>query len=415
MSCKKTFSYDFLSNNCTSVFITKELKSHREDILFDREKSLLPETQPHVIVELEKRNLKKQIDSFHERIFELRRQERILNNQINDLTFNMNRLNVNNVGEGTTVEERKKFIRKCPMGDCRGFLSTQWKCGSCEKRICNRCNEEKVTGPDGTEHRCLPENVASMELLNKDTKPCPNCGTMIFRISGCSQMFCTDCHTPWDWNTERVVTGVIHNPHYYELVNRNGTGARNHADIPCGGLPDGYDMRNMMSRLFNNNPPQYIFNIYQCVMHIQHHELRNHIVEDVVVTNRSLRIKYLLNEITDAGFKAVLQQAEKKRQKAIAFRNIYQMFVDVASDIFRQMYVSYSENRLRTPGVAIEFVRSNVIILNNLVEYFNENLQKIGKMYKCVYPGITPERIFTNNLASYKARQAPQVEIHHIN
>jgi hypothetical protein len=234
-------------------------------------------------------------------------------------------------------------------------------------------------------------------------------------VQNCSQMFCTDCHTAWDWNTERVVTGVIHNPHYYEFVNRNGAGARNHADIPCGGLLDAYDMRNMMSRLFNNNAHHYLFNIYQCVMHIQHYELRNHNVEDIVVTNRSLRIKYLLNEITDAGFKAVLQQAEKKRQKAIAFRNIYQMFVDVASDIFRQMYVSYSENRLRNLDVAIEFVRSNVIILNNLVEYFNENLQKIGKMYKCVYPGITPERIFTNNLVSYKARQAPQVEIHHVN
>ena len=59
-----------------------------------------------------------------------------------------------------------------------------------------------------------------MEFLNKDTKPCPHCGTMIFKISGCSQIFCVDCHTAWDWNTSKIITGVIHNPHYYEFLNR---------------------------------------------------------------------------------------------------------------------------------------------------------------------------------------------------
>lgn len=404
MNCKKTFTYDFMSEHCTSVFLTKTLKSHRENVLFDREKSLLPETQPYVVVEVQKKNIKKQIDTLNYELFELRRQERIIQVKVSDLQYTMNRLTINNVGESsTTVKDRKKFVRKCPLNECRGFLSTAWKCGSCEKRVCNKCNEEKLN-----DHECLPENVASMELLNKDTKPCPTCGTMIFRISGCSQMFCTDCHTAWDWNTQRVVTGVIHNPHYYEFLNKNGGGqrGRNHGDIPCGGLPDAYEVRSMITNIYPYDKDPKIMNIHNCITHIQQYELRNHIVEDPIVANRDLRVKYLMNDIPEAGFKATLQQAEKKRQKTIAFHNIYQMFVDVGSDVLRQIVVYYRENQRNNRHTIEPFIDENAIILNNLIDYFNESLKKIGKMYKCVYPGINKTLIFTNNIETCNRRDA---------
>ena len=401
MNCKKTFTFDFISEHCTSVFITKTLKSHRENVLFDREKSLLPETQPYVVVETQKKNIKKQIDVLNAELFELRRQERVIQIKVGNLQYEMNRITINNVNAGetaVTVEDRKKFIRKCPMDECRGFLSTAWKCGSCEKRICNKCNEEKLDN-----HVCKPENVASMELLNKDTKPCPTCGTMIFRISGCSQMFCTDCHTAWDWNTQRVVNGVIHNPHYYEFLNRNGgQRGRNHGDIPCGGLPDAYDMRNVITNIFGNPTNSNLMRIHNCIAHIQHYELRHHVVADPIVANRDLRIKYLMNDIPEAAFKATLQQSEKKRQKVIAFRNIYQMFVDVGSDIFRQIHVYYRDNYRVDKGAIKNFINENITILNNLIDYFNENLKKNGKMYKCVYPGISEDFMFQNNIEAYK-------------
>ena len=46
MNCKKGLLHEFMSQNCTGVFITKTLKDHRENILLDREKALLPATQP---------------------------------------------------------------------------------------------------------------------------------------------------------------------------------------------------------------------------------------------------------------------------------------------------------------------------------------------------------------------------------
>jgi len=386
MNCKKVFNLDFISDNSTASFFTKTLKLHRENILLDREKALLPETQPYVIIEHQRRDILKLIKELNDRKFELRREERLINNQINGLYRERSRLNIDSVN----TEDRKKFIRKCPITDCRGFLSTQWQCGSCEKKICNKCNEEKLE-----EHNCNPEHVATMEFINKDTKPCPNCGVMIHKISGCSQIFCVDCHTAWDWKTSRIDTGVIHNPHYYEFIARNGNTLRNNGDIPCGGLPDVYTLRNVLSRIYKSKAPEFLYQIHQTITHIQHYEIRNEV--NNVDTNRDLRIKYLMNEISEADFKITLQQHEKKRQKITGFRNIYQMFVDVGSDILRQIVVFYKENN-KNPDKCAEFIENNIVIIENLITYFNENLKKVGKMYKCVYPGITKDYRFVSNI-----------------
>ena len=397
MNCKKTFNIDFISENCTSVFITKEYKKHREDILFDREKSLLPETQPYVIIEIQKKEIYKNIKQLNDQILELRIQERKINNTITGLYSQINHLSINSEN---TPEERKKFVRKCPIDNCRGFLSTQWKCGSCDKRICNKCNEENVE-INGEPHQCNPEHVATMELLNKDTKPCPNCGTMIHRISGCSQIFCTDCHSAWDWNTCRIITGVIHNPHYYEFIRNGGNTSRNHGDIPCGGLPDIYALRSVLVGILGIDNPcyKYLYSIHQCINHIQHYEIRI-IRENNPETRREQRIKYLMNEITEIEFKIILQQDEKKRQKMISFNNIYEMFVNVSSDILRQIIV-FIQNNSNNFIENIKYITDNTVLLKKLVEYFNENLKKIGKTYKCVYPGIANNVTFVNNLETF--------------
>ena len=394
MNCKKIFLRDFITDNCTSVFITKTLKSHRENVLLDRERGLLPETQPYVIIERERIKIKKQMKALEERRQEHVNQINLINYEINTLNNNFHRLSVNNTitptGEGSSTEERKKFIRKCPIENCRGFLSQQWKCGSCDTKICNKCNEEKQEP-----HECLPENVASMELLNKDTKPCPECGTMIYRISGCNQMFCVDCHCAWNWNTGRVEKGVIHNPHYYDFIKRGGVPGRNHGDIPCGGLPGVYELRQCL--LYLSGPyttiyMQPLITFHNTVTHIQNYEMRNNI-PDQNDTNRNLRVEYLLNSITEETFKKTLQQKEKQRLKRRDCHNIHQMLVDVASDIFRQIVVKYNQDRDNFK----KFLDEQMVIINNLREYFNSTFEKLGKNYKSVYPGIDTSFFFHNN------------------
>ena len=411
MGCKKIFTRDFISENCTNVFVVGEYKKHREDVLLDREKSLMAATQVYVVLEKEKEKVRDQIKQVQNERAKIYEQANNLTLVINQLGTNIRTMTVDNLGGGgrAASTDRKKFIRKCPMDNCRGFLSQQWKCGICDTKICNKCNEEKVN-----DHVCNEENVASMELLNRDTKPCPECGTMIFRISGCSQMFCIECHCAWNWNTGLVERGIIHNPHYYDFIRRGGNTARNHGDIPCGGLPELYVFRGEINVLLNNkvitnNQSELLYNIHNCITHIQHYEIR-----DVPVINeqttRDLRIQYMLQKISEETFKGSLQELEKNSVKRRDFNNIYQMFIDVASDIYRQLSLKYREHYrhrlLHDTPTLYAFFKENIDILVNLKNYFNDNIKKVGNTYKCVYPGICDNFRFQSNYKTYLGRLA---------
>ena len=38
------------------------------------------------------------------------------------------------IGRGVN-KQRNEFVRACPDENCRGFLSTQWKCGVCAPKV----------------------------------------------------------------------------------------------------------------------------------------------------------------------------------------------------------------------------------------------------------------------------------------
>ena len=84
------------------------------------------------------------------------------------------------------------------------------KCGTCSK-----CLEIKGDTQDA-DHTCDENNVKSAEIIKKDTKACPKCGTRIFKIYGCNQMWCTGCNTAFNWATGAIYASnaQFHNPHY---------------------------------------------------------------------------------------------------------------------------------------------------------------------------------------------------------
>ena len=181
MKCKHGWDREFVDDSCTKTFRNKDLKNHRETVLFEREKSFLPETQPAATRVKQKRNIIKLISDARG---EIERQREL----IYTLERNVSVLSAGHtLGEGSA--QKKQFVRKCPVDDCKGFLNSQWTCDMCENKICSKCNEIKIEN-----HECDDKNVETVNLLKKDTKPCPKCGTLIFRTGGCAQMWCTSCH-----------------------------------------------------------------------------------------------------------------------------------------------------------------------------------------------------------------------------
>lgn len=86
-------------------------------------------------------------------------------------------------------------LQLCSAPECRGIVSGR-RCNRCGKNICGTC--EQVT-EDG--HVCDEGITASVALLRRDSKPCPVCGSLIHRHTGCKHVHCTECHVEFDWET----------------------------------------------------------------------------------------------------------------------------------------------------------------------------------------------------------------------
>lgn len=355
MSCKVAWNQEFLDHACTKAFRLGNYKKHRENILFERQKCLMPGTQDLVRRTIEAR------DSEKEEI-RLQREIDILRRRLHDQRDETYRLRYNVNHGGGSSQPKREFVRKCPIEDCKGFLSTQWKCGICKENICKDCNEVNGEG-----HECDPAAKATVELLKKDTKPCPKCGTMIFKISGCSQMWCPECHVAFNWNTLQIETGIIHNPHFYEFQRTHGTigGGRNVGDIPCGGLPSIAEINGCME--IPHDVKCAMLKVHRAIVHIERVEIP--FIPHNEPNHTRLRVQYMMNELSEEDFKKQMQRNEKHRNKGRDMLGVYQMFVNTTSDILRQVVV----NELHP--------REGIVIINRLIEYFNSTMNVIGKRY----------------------------------
>ena len=374
-TCGKEWTRKFISETFTKVFNNKTLKNHREQVLFEKEKSLLPATQLIIEEQIRKEKVMDEVRDIEKEIDALRR----IQHQKRQEYYH------------TPKTERKTFIRACPDGECRGFLSSQWKCGLCEKWTCPDCHIVKgsirhdVVG--GDEHICNPDELATARLLDLDTKACPNCGEGIFKIEGCDQMWCTQCQTAFSWKTGRIETR-IHNPHYFEWVRRNGGGEapRNPNDVICGREIDIRLMNEItrIIRLKKVNPeiPKYVANIIRCSMHVVEIHTRRYEVNDVL-NNEELRIDYMRGKISEELFKSKLQQNNKKFEKKREIFEVLQLFKNTITDImyrYKDAVKQLYDSELTQPKEEYE----NIRILDEvqvIIEYVNECLLNISKTY----------------------------------
>ena len=398
MSCSKPWSRKDLVDMFGNYFVNKHYKARREELLFELEKALLPETQMWAVYQknlnrlakeiVETRHEIEQIQAEHTSIFrtyradpvELRLEEWDLRQAIRD-RIHREEVNISrreaeieymNAEMGMISSGRKRVQNaqnyKCSNSECKGFLSGGvWKCGMCETETCKKCHETVEVA-----HECDENNVATVELLAKDSKGCPKCAATIYKISGCSQMYCTLCHTAFEWGTLEIVTGIIHNPHYYEWLRKNGNADRQIGDIPCGGLPPASQFWRM---------PKKIVEAHRAAAHIEYIVFPQYRVNEDLALNRSLRVKYMIDEITETAFKAELQKREQAQEKKREISTIINTFLVVASDIFRRI--------LDAKGVKgrddAEFVKE----LEAIRAFTNEALiENVSRVYKCVVPII---------------------------
>jgi hypothetical protein len=388
MSCKKGWNDDFLDLNFTKSFRTGLYKKHREDILIERELSILPTRQTRVEATLE---MRKHSDILNELSEELNRLE-VTRKKI-FVKYSMERTQLIRytaeargqeppawtlrAGEAKT-QERAKFIMKCPSEECRGFLSTAYKCGTCQMWACPDCLIIKGEDKD-VEHTCDPGLKESVALIIKESKGCPKCGQRISKIDGCDQMWCIDCHTAFSWTTGLIVNGVVHNPHYYEFLRKEGNGVapRNLGDLPCGGIP-GY--ARLYRLIKDKEHTKTIMTVHRITSEIQDQRINQYQGRFNVDDNGDLGVKYLMKEISKDDMKAELVKRETKRNKQTAIRAVLEMFVNTSTILLNSIC---DEN---APENILDVCAES---FKNLRTYVNDALMNISRMKQCSVPQIS--------------------------
>lgn len=398
-SCGKEWNREFLVSSFTKSFISKDWKAHREEVLFERELALLPATQNIVEDIIRREKAAEEIENIKIKIRELQQQQAALGYQARTASAN-----------------RSHFVRACPDSDCRGYLSTQWKCGLCESFACAECHV--IIGKQSdVEHTCNPDELATAKLLAKDTKPCPCCRSNIFKIMGCDQMWCTQCRTAFSWRTGAIETR-IHNPHFYEWQRRTGGEApRNVGDAVCGrelthnflgeaGLKD--RLKPSLSNLLRGAGPSSIRSddpklvisskiyddaqmIVRSVIHLREVQMQTFRV-DQVENNQGLRVAYMRQEIDKETFRRKIQMSNKQYDKKKEMTNILNLFIQTTTDImfrFREFvrtftFATVSMEQLATARTILDEVKAIEIYSNECFSTISTTYNSKQKQIKVV-------------------------------
>lgn len=376
--CKKVWTYEFLTENFEASFYNKKYRDRRTSLLHEKEKCLLPGSQALVLCERKRESNAKKIDEL-----------KVQNNMYRKLMKN-NREKIYLLwrsGREVSEKEDRIFTRACPVETCRGFLSTSLKCGLCNGYACKDCQLSK-NGKNDTEHKCNPDLVATVKMLALDTKPCPSCTTPIFKINGCDQMYCTQCHSAFSWKKGVIERGVIHNPHFYEAQRaiNNGACPMRVPAMRCGGPPG---IRDVTDLLYDNKITfAHCERAHRLIYHINAVELQHYPIVFGEMDNSQLRVSYLMERITEKQWISKLKAKTKKQEKDSEFNMVLSMFTTTMSDLFANILVS-----------DLTGIQTHINSIDKLRIYTNNSLKKIGNNYGNVYPQISDDYVFLKTSA----------------
>ena len=254
--CKLEWSEKYLLQTCGTNWAEKIYRPHFKNLLINREKARLPEA---VAIYSEQQQKKKEEARKKQLLITLRAKEHALvqsiqkgmalkksgsrneeidtsskRGELHVIRAEIQKLKSRRPPPEKPHKTRIEFICPCPVEDCRGLVENETHlCKICDAIICRKCRQVQTEN-----HVCREEDVALVKTLKSDSKPCPKCAVSINKISGCPQMFCTHCQTVFDWNTLKIDTGIVHNPHAVEWRSRNRHLLQEDPDVCGRGLPE---------------------------------------------------------------------------------------------------------------------------------------------------------------------------------
>ena len=414
MNCNRLMDDDFIKAELTLASV-KRLQKHRENVLFERQKAMCPQTQFHVKreINMELRDSKRlQLSHLHrmnsalqevidfgkknefdmDEFTEHHNVQSFVNMKQNvtakiatiraDIRRILTELDENAASDRNKSQSKIQFSLPCIRDNCKGFVTAEnkWQCGICDCVLCKHCHMEVHEF-----HECNQEDVDSATLIKQSTRSCPVCSTLIHKIEGCNQMWCTQCNTAFCYRTGQRFTRNIHNPHYFDWLNRN----------PHINVNEQHNMQQPL--LCNENIAQF-----RLVNHINNvlktDDVRRNVIEEIRMKyhaladgtrfqrdeynpeseNRTQRVKWMRGLIDDTKFKRFVQSREKRWNVDTRLYQVFDMYNNMSNEIILKIIKENNKEQL------LELYNE----LCELRKYTNTCFARVGKLYSISCPRL---------------------------
>ena len=384
MSCGLYWTRAFLAQHLTAHWLSGPWKKRREHVLLDRERSLLPATQPLVEAERRRRDI---IQLRAEALKQFREARQTWKDAKSAYYATLSPFYTRDaLVPPPPATERRAFILACPDAECRGFLSTQYKCGTCLQRFCPACRALKTQEA----HTCDPGTVETMALIAKECRSCPGCGMAITRVSGCDHMWCTACETGFSYATGRPISNHANtNPHMYERMRQLGALTPGDSNAPAGGSARGlgacarWPCTSMLTHANCGDRTSFLLSLQQCGRHVEVIVLPG--MPTGPADTSELRVRFCLRDFDEARFRLLLQQREKRREQQLEVRAALEVFVLIVFEFFSELARLPVEELRTCCSARCEAIKAAI------QELVNAPLQELANRYNSTTPRILTE------------------------
>lgn len=305
MHCNRVLSDEFIEAHTSRIFMEKYNKIVFEETVLRKEKEMVPITTQLAGVIKEGNNA-----LIYEETMRLVQFE---NTNTND---DIRKFNIN--------------LTNCPKVGCNGYVSekTKWICTICNEKTCSVCLCSMKES-----HKCEPIVLESIKAIKSTSKECPGCKVYINRVSGCSQMYCTNCGVVFDWNTGKIEVGkYIHNPHYLQELQRKKQD-NNPYNHWLYNHEYWIEQESIITHMIGSkNEFSQCLHIYKQIIELRDvYEIKRKLYRETqreLNEYQKLRIKYILKEITEEKWKTRAFTLHKKEKKYKYTEQVYTILIE---------------------------------------------------------------------------------------
>lgn len=177
----------------------------------------------------------------------------------------------------------------------------------------------------------------------------------------------------FNYNTGQKYSGIVHNPHHTEWLENN---IRERCDNNTSYIYENCLRHQIVDTMGISNNMICVLLKFESVINQIKLVINSAIapvIDDYSQTNakhREMRIRYLVNEITEKQFKQFLFKAHKANIRAIDIRDLLMFIIEAIESIIQNVLIKKNKNDMCKQ-------------MHNLEEYVNEQIKRINSLYNC--------------------------------